>query len=115
MTLDSGVLIIKHPTVTSTGAMPVPSYTQVYEGYYAERTVGFNRYFTALAADDRIDLLVRIQRFVASTADLAVLTPSYPDGTAGTYRIIQVQHLADEDGLFVTDLSLQRMEGVNDP
>lgn len=116
MTLDSGTLIIKRPTTAAPdGGMPQTTYTQVFESYYGSRTVGYNRYFTALAADDRIDLLVRIQRFAASTADLAVLTPVGEDGTGGTYNIIQVQHLEDDDGLPVTDLSLRRTEGVHEP
>lgn len=116
MTLDSGTLVIKRPTVaTPDGGMPSVTYQDVFAGYYGSRTVGYNRYFTALAADDQIDLLVRIQRFVASNADLAVLTPAGADGTGGTYNIVQVQHLEDDDGLPVTDLSLQRTEGINEP
>lgn len=116
MTLDSGTLVIIRPTTaTPDGGMPAETYTDVFFGYYGSRTVGYNRYYAAKAADDQIDLLVRIQRFVASVADLAVLTPATNDGSGGTYKIIQVQHLEDEDGLPVTDLSLQRTEGLNDP
>lgn len=116
MTLDSGKIVIKSPTAaTPDGGMPSATWKKVFEGYYGNRTVGYNRYFTALAADDRIDLLVRIQRFAASVADIAVLTPVYTDGTGGTFKIIQVQHLDDEDRLPVTDLSLERTVGVNDP
>ena len=116
MTLDSGTATIKRATVaTPTGSMPSITWTKVFEGYYGSRTVGYNRYFTAMAADSRIDLLIRIQRYVATTADIVVLVPASTDGTAGTYRIVQIQHLDDEDGLPVTDLSLQRTEGVNDP
>ena len=115
MTLDSGLLTVKRPTVQADGGLPQPIYTEVFRGYFAHRTVGFNRYFTALAADDRIDLLVRIQRFAASTKDLVELTPVFADGTGGVYHIVQVQHLTDDDGLLMTDLSLQRTEGVNDP
>lgn len=116
MTLDSGTLVIKRQTVaTPDGGMPQVTYQDVFTGYYGSRTVGYNRYFAAKAADDLIDLLVRIQRFVATTADLAVLTPAGADGTGGTYNIVQVQHLDDEDGLPVTDLSLQRTEGIHEP
>lgn len=115
MTLDSGLLTIKRPTVTADGGLPQPTYSTVFTGYFAYRTVGYNRYFTALAADDRIDLLVRIQRFAASTKDLVELAPVFPDGSAGVYHIVQVQHLTDDDGLLMTDLSLRRTEGVNDP
>lgn len=115
MTFDSGHLKIMRPTVNADGGLPVPTFQEVFRSYYRYRVVGFNRYFTALSADTRADLLVRMQRFAATTADLVVLTPSYPDGTEGTYRIIQTQHTTDEDGLFVTDLTLEKTEGVNDP
>lgn len=116
MTLDSGTLVIVRPTVnTPDGGIPSETYAQAFAGYYGSRTVGYGRYFTALQAADRIDLLIRIQRFAASTADLAILTPSGDDGTGGTYIIVQVQHLEDDDGLPVTDLSLRRTEGVNEP
>lgn len=116
MTLDSGIITIKRLSVgTPNGGMPVESYAQVFKGYYGSRTVGYNRYFTAQQADERIDLLVRIQRFAARTSDIAELTPAMDDGTGGTYIVNQVQHLADEDGLPVTDLSLRRTEGVNEP
>ena len=115
MTLDSGILKILRPTVEADGGLPRPTYKVAFSSFYANRAVGFNRYFTALSADTRADLLVRMQRFACNTGDLVRLIPSYPDGTAGTYKIIQVQHLEDEDGLFVTDLTLERTEGVNDP
>ena len=116
MTLDSGIVSIKRMTAgTPDGGLPRPSYTEVFEGYYGTRTVGYNRYFTAQQADERIDLLVRIQRFAAWTSDLAVLLPAMDDGTGGTYIVNMVQHLEDEDGLPVTDLSLRRTEGVNQP
>ena len=115
MTLDSGLLTIKRPSVEANGGLPTPEYRAVFSSYYANRTVGFNRYFTALASDTRADLLVRMQRFAATTADIAILYSSFPDGTSGKYKIVQVQHLTDEDGLLVTDLTLERTEGVNDP
>lgn len=116
MTLDSGVAVIKRMVLyTPDGGMPSGEYTQVFKGYYGNRMVGYNRYFTAKAADDQVDLLVRIQRFPASVEDIVELTPYFTDGTGGTFRVVQVQHLSDEDELPVTDLSLQRTEGVHEP
>lgn len=116
MTLDSGILKIKRKTVQPPmGEMPVETWNEIFTGYYGSRTVGYNRFWTAMQNLDRIDLLVRIQRFPASTEDRAVLTPMEADATGGTYNILQVQHLEDEDGLPVTDLTLQRMEGVHEP
>lgn len=116
MLLDRGICEVWRESIsTPSGTLPQTTTTKVFASYYGERTVGFNRYWTAMAQDNRIDLLIRIQRFAVSTADKVVLDPVTPDGTAGTYNVLQVQHLEDEDGLLVTDLSLERTEGVNDP
>ena len=76
---------------------------------YGDRTVYHRRYWEAVQAGSRVDKLIRLPDHLDVTAtDYAVLT----DGHA--YRIEQVQHMEDEDGLPVTELSLRRMEGNYD-
>ncbi|MEL4861587.1 hypothetical protein AAEU42_10110 [Pseudoflavonifractor phocaeensis] len=70
---------------------------------YGERTVGMSRYYASLAENLRTDLLVRIWR------DRDVLTSDMCGIGENQYRILQVQHTLDEDGLQVTDLSLERV------
>lgn len=76
--------------------------------YYADRTVYHRRYWEAVQAGSRVDKLVRMPDHIDVTAtDYAVLGDH-------AYRIEQVQHMEDEDGLPVTELSLRRMEGNYD-
>lgn len=105
MLLDSGVLTVcSRSNITRPGKMPAEKLTKKSEHWYGERTVGYGRYFAAQQANEQVDILVRIwhDRDIRST-DYCVLE----DGEQ--YRIVQVQHAVDEDGLRVTDLSLERL------
>lgn len=71
---------------------------------YDERTVGMGRYWTAMQAQARISLLLRVQRLRnVSTQDIAI--PN--DGEQ--YRIVQIQYPEDIVPP-VMDLSLERIE-----
>lgn len=112
MLLDAGVITISAPDglASTPGGMPVDTYAEYYQGYYAERTVGVNRYWTAKSNQDQIDQLVRIHRLGSvRTNDLVRLAPFYDTAEAGAYKVLQVQHVEDEDGLPATDLSLERV------
>lgn len=116
MRLDDGIArVLRLSAQTSSGSLPILNYGEVFASYYANRTVGFVRYFTAQAHDQQIDLMIRIQRFAVNVADVVELEPTYDTDLAGRYRVIQVQQIVDDDGLFMTDLSLERMEGVHEP
>ena len=85
--------------------MPKEQLVKTGEEYYGSRVIGYNRQYAALGADQRIDELVRIWRNNQVRANhYAVLE----DGLQ--YRINFVQHLLDDDGLEVTDLTLVRLE-----
>lgn len=116
MRLDDGIArVLRMVEQTSSGSLPILNYEEVYASYYANRTVGFARFFTAQAHDQQIDMMIRIQRFGVSVADVVELEPTYDTALSGRYRVIQVQQIVDEDGLFMTDLSLERLEGVHEP
>lgn len=116
MLLDSGYLIIKRPVAnTNKGGLPKESYAEVFRSNFAEKTVGINRYFTAKANDFSVDLFVEIQRYRARTTDLVEVVSMVEPDLNGLYNVIQVQQIDNEDGLPVTDLSLQRYEGVIEP
>lgn len=106
---DAGVLTVCSLTNTAqAGDMPKEELTAVATAYFEERTVGYSRYFTALGANERVDMMIRTWRMPEARAGMyAVLSSSENDGQ---YRIAQVQHLLDDDGLKVTDLSLTRLE-----
>lgn len=79
---------------------------------YHERTVGYNRYYTALERDIRIDLLLRcpeVRGMLESDADILVAIPI--DGQR--YRIRQVQYPEDVVPPSM-DLSLEKTSEYSD-
>ena len=94
--------------------MPVLKYAQIWGSYYADRTIGIQRYYTAMQHDNRVDAMVRVQRTyeLKPADDRIILSPySHVDGNA--YRIIQLQQVLDDDGLPVTDLTLERDDAID--
>lgn len=105
MLLNDGILTIcSLKNTAAPGKMPAEKLAVKSKHWYGERTVGYGRYFTALQANNKIEMQARIWR------DREILSTDYcvlEDGSQ--YQIRQVQHLLDEDGLPVTDLSLERL------
>ncbi len=106
MLLDTGILsIYTLENTAENGHMPVEELVLLETAYYGERTVGYNRLYAAKAVNQSVDKLVRIWRNENISAGMYVLLEdSYQ------YRIDTVQHLYDDDGLKVTDLTLSRLE-----
>lgn len=117
MVLDGGIATIWRQELTSKpGEMPTSDYTlEYFKSYYAEKTIGFARHWAAKAYDRQASLMIEIQRKGGiDTSDRCELA-SYTDPELnGVYRIIQSQNLTNEDGLPVTDLTLERMDGPDD-
>lgn len=107
MLFEGKVKICSLRNVSAQGRMPVELLVEKSEAYYGERVVGFSRQYAAMGADQRVDKLIRIWRDeTINVKDYAVL-----DGISSEqYRIDNIQHLLDEDGLKVTDLTLYRLE-----
>ena len=94
------------------GYMPAMRLVVSSESYFEERTVGINRYYAAQGVNEQIDLLIRIWRDTSVRIGMyAVLSMSENDGQ---YRITNVQHLLDDDGLKVTDVTLSRLDNLYD-
>lgn len=107
--LDSGLLtILAKENTAAPGMMPGYGYVKRSEHFYEERTVGVARFYTALQANQRIDIVARIWQ------DRGVETAHLGEIGGRRYRIRQVQHTKDGDGLPVTDLALERMD-ADDP
>lgn len=113
--LDAGSVSISRGTNTaSAGGMPVMTWSEICTSYYAEKTVGFARFFTAKEHGMRADLIIQIQRNGSiRNSDKATLTSFYDDGTSGDYNIVQIQHTVDQDGQQMTDLTLERIDNVD--
>ena len=105
---DSGILeICSLTTGSADGNMPVELLHVLCTAYYSERTVGYNRLYAAKAAQESVDMVVRVWQ-----------TPEAPEGAAyvvlengNQYRITLVQKIIDEDAI---ELTLERMEGLYD-
>lgn len=103
--LDDGeVIICRLETKPSPGNMPHDVLVEVFTTNYVERTVGYGRQYAAKGVAEQVDLLVRIWQ------DRSVRIGMYAIIDGEQYKIQNSQHLYDQIGLRVTDLSLQRLE-----
>lgn len=90
------------------GSMPTEVLSPGFAALFEERMVGFSRFYAAKGVNEQIDLMIRVfGNTPAHIGQYAVLSMSENDGQ---YRILQVQHLLDDDGLKVTDLTLSRVD-----
>lgn len=109
MLLDAGIVGIYEQTLTSAaGAMPAASWSLIWQSYYGNKTVGINRYYTAMANNDRIDMLIEVNpnTNISPAAHRAKIGDVW-------YKIAQVQQII-VDGLPMTDLALERIGVEND-
>lgn len=110
---DAGLVSICTLTNTAAaGNMPAERLSILETMYFGELTVGMNRFYAAQGVNQQVDLMIRVWRCPCAQAGrYAVLEYSDYDGQ---YRIQQVQHRLDDDGLKVTDLTLTRLEANYD-
>lgn len=111
MILDRGIATFYKRPDALTGDLPGTIGDKLHEGWFADLRVGIQRYYTARAANDRVDRLIRIiappPEVLLTTDDTCVLSD---DGMR--YRLTQVQVLRDEDaGENVLDIALERIGG----
>lgn len=104
---DAGILTLYAlENIAAGGDAPVEKLVPVGTAYYAERTVGYNRIYAAMGADERIDTVVRLYNTdVPHHAKYVILE----DGNQ--YEITVKQKIVDEDA---TDLTLVRIEEYYD-
>lgn len=110
MLLDSGTLrVCILENVADKGEMPKEKLRAKSEHYYGERTVGYGRQYAAKGVNERIDMLVRIWQDRTVRIDMYALLDN-----GEQYKIDNVQHLLDDDGLRVTDMTLRRLGDLYD-
>lgn len=118
---DKGVVAIYRQTnVAGVGEMPTYNWTEIYRSYYDERTVGVNRYYTAMAQNDQIDMLIEVSytQALSTATDKAGIDRRYfgMDEIQGDnniyFRITMIQQADGDDHLPVTLLSLERVDGL---
>lgn len=109
MILDRGIAKFYKRPESGTGNLPTQIGTEIHAGWFGDLRIGVTRYYTARAANDRVDRLIRIiappQGVTLTTDDTCVLSD---DGYR--YRLEQIQALRDaEAGENVLDISLERI------
>lgn len=107
---DAGILTICSLVETSEGgSMPKKKLLKLRQFYYGERTIGYGRQYAAHGAGEHVDLLAEIWQ------DREVRPGMYAVSHDNIqYRIDQVQHKENDEGLRVTWLSLRRSEDFYD-
>lgn len=118
MVLDAGVLKILRGHNEAENGDPVHMVydIEIFRSYYGEKTVGIQRFYTAKSVDSQADLLVEIQRCgaVLANKDVCRLKSFKDSGISGDYKILQAQQVLDEDGIPMTDLTLQRIDPIEE-
>lgn len=105
---DGVVKIYDVVNIATGGGMPAEGLTIKQTLRYKERTVGLQRYWTALQANVRVSYVLRCPRLRdISAQDVAI--PN--DGKQ--YRIVQIQYPEDADPP-VMDLTLEELKQVYD-
>lgn len=88
--------------IAQAGRKPTEKLVELCTAYYAERTVGYNRIYAALGANQRIDMLIRIFNTEMIEAGMYVILE---DGKQ--YQIDIAQKIIGTDSV---DLTLVRVE-----
>lgn len=101
MLLDSGLAVFYIKTQNpADGSMPGYTETASPALWFRDMKVGITRFYAAKRENVQVDRLIRIWRRDSVKANDRCIIGAL------SYRIIQVQHTEDEDGLPVTDVSL---------
>lgn len=105
MTYDDGILTVyKKVNIAENGNKPVTALNFKMALYFGFDVLGFNRYYTALQANQRIECVVNVPMWEDIEADDIVVMEDEKQHTIG-----MVQRLVDENGLKYTKLSLERL------
>lgn len=106
MTFDDGILTIcSVENDAKPGNMPVQMLVIKERFYFGYETLGINRYYTALQAQQQIEAVVNIPGWPEILAtDICVLE------NGDQFRIVMRQPILNDDGLRITRLSLERVE-----
>lgn len=112
--MDDGIIKICDLTnLAPDGDMPMNQLTVLDSMYFGSRTVGYNRQYAAKGVNEQVDMLVRVWRNNTVHIGMYAVLTNYEgqvNESGDQYRIDNVQHLLDDDGLKVTDLTLSRMD-----
>ena len=115
MVLDAGIVtILRGHDIAENGEMPHVVYDiQIFQSYFAEKTVGISRFYAAKSNDSQADLLLEIQRCgMIRPSDVCRVQSFVDSGISGDYVVLQAQQILNDDNLPATDLTLQRIDPI---
>lgn len=97
--------------VSEPGFMPVEQLTTVATAYYRKRTVGYNRLYAAMGANQQISMLVRCFNVEVPTytQQLYVVFPN--EESDNQFMVSAIQEIVEEGAI---DLTLTRLEEYYD-
>lgn len=111
MDREGMLLICKLVNISISGLMPVEKLKPVAAAYYRKRTVGYNRLYAAMGANQEISMLVRCfnTEVPSYTGQLYVVFPD--DERENQFRVSAIQEIVEEGAI---DLTLTRLEAFYD-
>lgn len=114
MTFDDGIVGVYEITeVTVPGKEPKDVLNLSERFYFGYDTLGINRYYTALQANQEISAVINIPGWIPIQANKHIAIIADEDGaitsSSPQYRIVMVQPMTEEFGLRITKLSLERI------
>lgn len=89
--------------------MPHEELERIARHWYEERVIGMQRQYLAKGVNEQIDLMARIHHEPRARIGLYAAL-----GNGDQYRIANVSHGKNNDGLRYTDLTLTRLEDYYD-
>ena len=107
MTFNAGILkVYTIENIANPGSKPKKGLRLSESFFYGYETLGFNRYYTALKANQQIEAVVRVPEW--NEIDAASCVIRLENGK--DYRIVLSQPIAEDDsGARYTRLSLERI------
>lgn len=106
MTFNDGIVALYTVTnIAEPGMKPKKGLKKQAFFYYGFEVLGFNRYYTALKANQQIEAVIHIPE--CNDIDPALTVAVLENGKQ--YRIVLIQPTVNDDGLRFTRLSLERI------
>ena len=114
MTFDDGIVGVYELTeIIVSGKQPKKGLNLMERFHYCYETLGLNRYYTALQANQQIEAVISIPGWNTIKANTHIAIIADEDGVIDSssvqYRIVMTQPTKDEYGLRITRLSLERI------
>lgn len=113
MSMDKeGLLkICKVENTATAGFMPTEKLVVLETAYYKKRTVGYNRLYAAMGANQSISMLVRCFNTSVPTYSEQLYVIFHNENTDNQYMVTAIQEIIEEDAV---DLTLSRLEEYYD-